>query len=140
VVRARRGGAVVRAQPRPDAPVLSGLYYDTYLPVYGQTTDAAGVVWDAVRLWGVLPGWIEAGQTATGDPPPPTPTPAGSGGWASGGAAGPSAVYPLASSGVLRDAYNLRAAAGLDGELLATLGPGTAVRVLAWQTDSAGTA
>src|SRR5258707_700221 len=74
-VRAKRGGPTVRLDPSDSAAALSGLYYDTYLPVFGQLTDAGGVTWYSVRLWGALNGWIRADQTETGDPPVPTPIP-----------------------------------------------------------------
>src|SRR5579883_1312287 len=67
VVRAGRGGPAVREAPNEKASVLSGLYFDTYLPVYSRWSDAAGIVWYQVRLWGVLTGWIRADQTVTGD-------------------------------------------------------------------------
>src|ERR1700730_1536727 len=52
LVRAKKGGPVVRVGPSQSAAELTGLYYDTYLPVYGQLSDADGVLWYLVRLWG----------------------------------------------------------------------------------------
>src|SRR5947209_15481491 len=45
VVRARRGGPIARTGPSQTSAPLSGLYYDTYLNVVGEVTDASGVVW-----------------------------------------------------------------------------------------------
>jgi hypothetical protein len=138
IVRASKGGPPVRTQPRADAAALSGLYFDTYLPVYGQAVDPGGALWYAVRLWGVLPGWILASATETGDPPPPAPAnPAPA---ATSGPAGPSQAYPLVTSGVVRDWFNLRDSATVNGGWLEVLAPGTPVQVWAWQTDENGSA
>src|SRR5207302_10619296 len=61
-VRSLRGGPTVRAAPDDQSAVLSGLYYDTYLPVYSQQRDAHGTIWYQTVLWGTLPGWIRADQ------------------------------------------------------------------------------
>lgn len=134
VVRARKGGPVVRSAPHDGATGLSGLYYDTYLPVYSQQSDAAGTLWYQVRLWGVLPGWIRADQTETGDPPPPTPRPP-SPPPPPVRRPGRSAVFPLVAKGVTNDWVNFRAGASVDSQRIDLLPPGTTLTVQAWQID-----
>lgn len=142
VVRARQGTTGVRAQPASDTPVLSGLYYDTYLPVYAEIVDASGLLWYQVRLWGVVNGWIRADDTDSGDPPPPPPVPSqpAEGG---GTAATPSQASPafkLTAQGVTNDQYVLRDSPSTDGNVIAVLPPGATVSVQSWQTDASGSA
>ena len=54
---ARRGGAYVRAAPRPDAELISQLFYDTPLPLLGAVDDGGAPAWYQIELWGVLRGW-----------------------------------------------------------------------------------
>ncbi len=140
LVRARRGGPVVRSEPRLDGTILTGLYYDTYLPVFGQWQDPAGRTWYLVILWGVLPGWILADDTETGDPPTPTPrpTPAPDDASPPSRPSRRSAVLPLASAGRVRDFYYLRDGATTRAQPLDTIPPDTVVSVRAWQTDDDG--
>jgi hypothetical protein len=140
LVRARRGGPNVRTAPNDAASAYSGLYYDTYLPVLGQVTDASGVVWYSVQLWGALAGWIRADQTETGDPPVPTPEPASasSGTVPGNSSAASSDVVALVASGQLRDEYVLRQAADTASAALGLLEPGESVAVQAWRADAAG--
>lgn len=134
VVRARKGGPVVRTAPDSHAQELSGLYFDTYLPVLSQRTDSAGTLWYQVRLWGVLPGWIRADQTEPGDPPTPTPRPPAPPS-APAPRPGRSAVFPLSAHGVTSDWVNFRAGSSVDSDQIDLLAPGTVVAVQAWQTD-----
>jgi hypothetical protein len=136
VVRAGHGGPVVRRQPNKHSLALSGLYLDTYLPVYAQQVDAQGVRWYQVRLWGTLTGWIRADQTETGDPPPPTPSLATGGSPAAPAQATPSQVYPLIAQGMTTNAVNLRSGPNVATDSLKVLDPNTPLQVRAWQTDN----
>ena len=137
VVRAGKGGPSIRASPDEKAASLTGLYFDTYLPVYMEWSDASGMIWYQVRLWGVLTGWIRADQTETGDPPPPTPHLADSAASTSAAPQStPSGVLKLTTHGVATDWVNLRAAPGADSDRIDLLAPGTSLAVRAWQTDA----
>jgi hypothetical protein len=143
VVRARRGGPLVRAAPEAEALALAGLYYDTYLPVYATRVDPAGVLWYQVRLWGVLSGWIRADQTEPGDPPTPTPSPSPVPAPVGVGAApvfSPSPLLPLRASGRTNDQVNLRTGPDVGADLLTVLSPGTLVTVVGWETDAVASA
>jgi hypothetical protein len=141
VVRARRGSLGVLAQPAPDTSVLSGLYYDTYLPVYAEIVDAKGLLWYEVRIWGVVPGWIRADDTESGDPPAPTPasTPSATGG-GTAATARPVQQFSLAAQGVTNDQYILRDSPSTDGSVITVLPPGATVAVKTWQVDASGSA
>ncbi len=138
MVRAKRGGPVVRSGPGDDFRPLSGLYYDTYLPVTGQQTDSSGKLWYSVRLWGCLDGWIRADQIETGDPPlleplsAPTPL---------GGSPPPSQeskVIPLVAEGTVRDLYHIRDSAASDGGDVGVAQPGDQVKILGFKSDPSG--
>lgn len=138
LVRAGHGGPVVRSEPNPTATPLSGLYYDTYLPVYARIIDASGVLWYQVRLWGTLSGWIRVDQTETGNPPTPTATPASSSSGASSASTtppSPSGVFSLSAHGVTDDLVNLRTGASIEDDQIEVLPRGTPFTVNAWQTD-----
>ncbi len=139
VVRARKGGPVVRSAPSETASPLSGLYYDTYLPVLSQQPDAAGVLWYQVRLWGVLNGWIRADQTEPGDPPLPTPRPPPPPA-PSIRRPGRSAIFPLTARARTNDWVNFRSDSDVDSERIDLLAPGTLLNVQAWQTDDESSA
>jgi hypothetical protein len=141
-VRAKKGGPSIRSAPSDTATSLSGLYYDTYLPVYGQLTDSSGEVWYSVRLWGALNGWIRADQTETGDPPTPTPVPASESGSSavSGDSSPPSAIFPLKADGQARDLYVLRQDADAGSPWLGLVQPGERVAIRGWRADSSGSA
>lgn len=134
-VRARRGGPEVREGPSDSAPAFSGVYYDTYLPVYARWISPAGALWYQVRLWGVLTGWIRADQTVTGDPPTPTPS-TGSSPSLPAPRPGRSAIFPLAAGGVTAEWVNFRSGAGVENARISVLPPGTPFVVRAWQIDS----
>jgi hypothetical protein len=140
LVRALRGGPNVRTAPNDAAPAYSGLYFDTYLPVFAQVTDASGTIWYAVQLWGALSGWIRADQTETGDPPVPTPAPASpsSSTAPSEASPAPSDIVPLVASGELRDEYVLRQAADSQSTAVGQLPPGETVSIKAWRADASG--
>lgn len=137
VVRANHGEAIVRTTPSTQAARVSGLYYDTYLPVFAQAYNASNVLWYAVRLWGVVPGWIRADQTTFGDPPPSTPT-AEAGPASARPAPGLSAPIPLYTTGTTNDLVYLRVASNAQSTSRALLAPGTTVHVWAWQPDGTG--
>ncbi|MGH7861433.1 MAG: SH3 domain-containing protein, partial [Candidatus Dormibacteraceae bacterium] len=137
VVRAGKGGPAIHASPDEKSASLAGLYFDTYLPVYVVWSDASGVVWYQVRLWGVLTGWIRADQTETGDPPPPTPRPVESDTASSvAPQRPPSGVLTLTARGVATDWANLRDGPSSDSDRIDLLAPGTPLAVHAWQTDA----
>src|SRR5205085_2161643 len=77
---ARRGGAYVRVAPRPDAELISQLFYDTPLPLLGAVDEGSAPAWYQVELWGVLQGWIQAAEVNVGEAPEPVPAP-----WERGG-------------------------------------------------------
>jgi hypothetical protein len=140
LVRALRGGPSVRTAPNDAAPAYSGLYFDTYLPVFGQVTDASGAIWYSVQLWGSLAGWIRADQTETGDPPVPTPAPASPSSTATPGVAiaAPGDIVPLIATGELRDEYVLRQAADTQSTAIGLLQLGETVSIKAWRADAGG--
>lgn len=140
LVRATKGDSIVRVAPSIDSAPFSGLYYDTYLPVLGKTTDSTGIVWYRVTLWGALDGWIRADQTEFGDPPPkvpvtsaptpaePTPVPLSSAGDPS----------PLVTIGQTRDQYILRSGPSASANPVGLVDPATPVQIRAWQADESG--
>lgn len=139
VVRAGHGGPVVHTAPNAASPALSGLYLDTYLTVRGQQTDAQGVLWYQVKLWGTLTGWIRADQTETGPPPSTTPRTLSAGGGVPTSAApvalAPSPIYPLNAQGITTDLVNLRSDANISANQITVLDAGTKLQVQAWRTD-----
>jgi 3D (Asp-Asp-Asp) domain-containing protein len=137
-VRAKPGGPAVHVAPDQASPSLSGLYFDTYLPVLEQRVDSAGVNWYRVELWGTLSGWIRAADTETGDPPPPTPV----ADEPSAGGAPPRSlrgdVHSIKASGTTNDEYNVRGDSSIDADSLSVVPAGTAVAIDGWQSDDDG--
>jgi hypothetical protein len=131
---------VVHIIPSVDSPALTGLYYDTYLPVRDKIIDSSGLAWYRVVLWGVLDGWIRADQTEIGDPPPlvpSTPEPGAAQG-AAPEASERSAVYPFVATGRTRDLYVLRSSASVTADQVGLVDPGTAVQISSLQADDTG--
>ncbi|HLZ10592.1 MAG TPA: SH3 domain-containing protein [Chloroflexota bacterium] len=119
---------------------MSGLYYDTYLPVVGQALDSAGTVWYRVTLWGVLDGWIRADQTEIGDPPAAVPSasepsPVAESGTSDGRR---NDSYPLLAKGLTRDQYLLRSSANVDADIVGLVEPGVSLDVRAFAADGDG--
>ena len=135
--RAIRGGPPVRREPDDDSPAISGLYYDTLLPLLDEYVDAAGQRWYRTRLWGVLDGWIRADQVTTDTPTPVRPF------WEGGEterrpgrAVSPS--QELVATGKTNTEVALRTGPGTDYRFQQALAPSTPVLVSAWATDADG--
>jgi len=135
-VRASHGGPIVRTSPSDSASPISGLYLDTYLPVSGVHVDGNGNLWYAVRLWGVLTGWIRADQTVAASPPPLASVDTSSSSTDVAAAPTATGMLPLASSGTVIDDYILRDGPGTDANVVDTLAAGTPVTISGWATDA----
>ena len=134
---ARRGGSFVRVAPRPDAELISQLFYDTPLPLLGAVDEGGSPGWYEVELWGVLRGWIRAAEVGVEQEPEPVAPP-----WERGitppplTLAGPKGPEALSTTGrTIREA-RVRASPSVDAPLVVEVPAGRAARVTAWATDT----
>ena len=129
----------VHAGPGAEYPLVWRLYEGSQVVALGEQLDAQGTAWREVSLWNSQTGWLEAALLSF-EALPPAPVPSG------GGGPGPcppasagSALQPLEAVGTTTQANPLDD--GSDGTVpQATLGPGTEVRVDAWQVGGDGRA
>jgi hypothetical protein len=135
-VRALPGGPNVRTTPSDSGLTLTGLYYDTVLPVYAEWRDTAGTLWYRVQLWGTLQGWIRADQTARGLPPTPAPKATSTSAPRDGHVHQEHDLYSLNVVGITNDAMNLRNAPA--GDVVAQLAAGASFQVNGWEIDDDG--